>query len=255
MDAEVWAAATGAHVATMKDHIAGIKDIECSPDEERAVSIGQNGVVHIWQLSTGVTLRKFGESYHDAFLVRFSTKGTRVLTLHSGPVNTDNGIRMWDAETAKLLWEADQGDQQIYSSGISKDGHYILTTSWDKTVTVVDTTTGHTTTLKGLTGPVYYATFSPDAKYVAGIGQDRTARVWNAASGETIAELRGSNVKLHSAEFSPDGKFIVTTSDDSVARIYPMKQFAPYDELLNMARQQYPEVQPSSDKPRNTKQD
>ena len=49
---------------------------------------------------------------------------------------------------------------------------------------------------------------------------DRTAKVWDAASGTEVLTLKGHREVILSAVFSPDGRSIVTASDDGTARIW-----------------------------------
>ncbi|KAF8809961.1 hypothetical protein BYT27DRAFT_7337039 [Phlegmacium glaucopus] len=49
---------------------------------------------------------------------------------------------------------------------------------------------------------------------------DNTARIWNTATGECEAELKGHSDVVLSAVFSPDGMHIVSASYDKTARIW-----------------------------------
>ncbi len=49
---------------------------------------------------------------------------------------------------------------------------------------------------------------------------DKTARIWDTATGAEIAVLSGHEDKVHSAAFSPDGAWVVTASDDTTARVW-----------------------------------
>jgi WD40 repeat protein len=64
------------------------------------------------------------------------------------------------------------------------------------------------------------AAFSPDGKRIVIASDDKTARIWDAATGKEIAVLRGHGAGVKSAAFSPDEKRIVTASDDKTARIW-----------------------------------
>jgi WD40 repeat protein len=56
--------------------------------------------------------------------------------------------------------------------------------------------------------------------WVVTASSDNTARVWDAASGETISVLQGHTGPVLTAAFSPNGKWVVTASDDKTARLW-----------------------------------
>ena len=74
--------------------------------------------------------------------------------------------------------------------------------------------------LKGHTGPVNSAAFSPDGRRVVTASFDNSARLWDAESGKEIALLKGHTSLVHKAAFSPDGRRVVTTSYDNSARVW-----------------------------------
>ena len=63
-------------------------------------------------------------------------------------------------------------------------------------------------------GNVHTAVFSPDGTRIVTAGEDKTARIWDTATGKQILVLRGHNSGLKSAFFSPDGTRIITTAGD-----------------------------------------
>ena len=46
------------------------------------------------------------------------------------------------------------------------------------------------------------------------VGEDATARVWEAATGKAIGEPLRHEGLVYAASFSPDGRFVVTASAD-----------------------------------------
>ena len=60
---------------------------------------------------------------------------------------------------------------------------------------------------------MWSAAFSPDGKRIVTASDDKTARVWEAATGKSIGDpLEAMKDAVLSAAFSPDGKRIVTAS-------------------------------------------
>jgi WD40 repeat protein len=74
--------------------------------------------------------------------------------------------------------------------------------------------------LQGHTAPLRAAVFSPDGQRVLTASNDRTARIWDARTGQPVAVLQGHTASVSAAVFSPDGARVLTTSDNGTARIW-----------------------------------
>jgi dipeptidyl aminopeptidase/acylaminoacyl peptidase len=70
---------------------------------------------------------------------------------------------------------------------------------------------------------VYNAAFSPDGARIVTASADKTARLWDAKTGASLAVLQGHTGRVYSAAFSPDGGRVVTASDDNTARLWDAK--------------------------------
>jgi TPR repeat protein len=64
------------------------------------------------------------------------------------------------------------------------------------------------------------ARYSPDGREILTASDDKTARIWDAATGMPLAVLLGHRDALQSAAYAPDGKHLVTASLDKTARIW-----------------------------------
>jgi WD40 repeat protein/serine/threonine protein kinase len=74
--------------------------------------------------------------------------------------------------------------------------------------------------------------FSPDGKSIVTASQDRTARVWDAQTGQPLTEPLRHQGAVMSAQFSPDGKRVVTASIDNTARVWDTRTGQPLTEPL-----------------------
>ncbi len=75
--------------------------------------------------------------------------------------------------------------------------------------------TGHSSSLRA-------AAFSHDGKYLATAGNDRTAVLWDAATGTELRVFKGHGEYLSSIAFSPDGKTLATGAGDATARLWDL---------------------------------
>jgi WD40 repeat protein len=62
--------------------------------------------------------------------------------------------------------------------------------------------------------------FSPDGTRAVTASYDKTARVWDAATGKPLAPALEHRGTVSGAAFSPDGTRVVTASDDGTARVW-----------------------------------
>lgn len=75
--------------------------------------------------------------------------------------------------------------------------------------------------LRGHSGWVNYATFSPDGKYIVSASNDSTIRIWDTTNGNQVNKpLRVPDGFIQTVSFSPDGKRIVSASWDNTIRIW-----------------------------------
>lgn len=76
------------------------------------------------------------------------------------------------------------------------------------------------TILRGHADRLSAVTWSPDGQYVLTGSYDRTARIWDMATGQTVRTFIGHADAVTSVAWSPDGQKILTGSWDNTARIW-----------------------------------
>ncbi len=75
-------------------------------------------------------------------------------------------------------------------------------------------------TLRGHTGGLWFVTFSPDGKHLATSSHDKTAKVWDVATGKDLLTLIGHTAPVKGVAFRSDGKRLATSSDDGTAKVW-----------------------------------
>ncbi|MFI8519798.1 trypsin-like peptidase domain-containing protein [Streptomyces sp. NPDC085481] len=73
--------------------------------------------------------------------------------------------------------------------------------------------TGHTETVRTVV-------FSPNGKILATVGDDRTLRLWDVATGRAHMIRKEHTNEVYSAAFSPDGKTLATGDADDTVRLW-----------------------------------
>lgn len=80
-------------------------------------------------------------------------------------------------------------------------------------------------TLRGGRGAVHAVAVSPDSKLVAGVGEDRTLRVWEPGSStrdEPRSQLAGHAGTITCLAFAPDSQGVATAARDATVRLWSL---------------------------------
>lgn len=145
------------------------------------------------------------------------------------------------ADGHAIVWKRDTGEMLLAITHLKAvrdvvfkpQSSLFVTASSDNTAQVWDAEKLEgVVTLKGHTGGLYSARFTPYGPGVVTVSWDRTARLWNYETKKCVAILKGHLGALWSVEFSPSGTNFVTTSGDGTARLWDLKQIPGGDAFL-----------------------
>jgi eukaryotic-like serine/threonine-protein kinase len=137
----------------------------------------------------------------------------------------------------------------MWSARFSPDGRQIVTTD-DRTAQLWDATTNRLLFTLPHDDIVYDAVYSADGTMLVSAGGDAAVKIWNAASGALVRELKhngGRPARYFVVGLSPDGKFVAAIdTTGAVAHVWDMSSGAVLAELSNDGTQ-YPSLAFSAD--------
>jgi len=193
----------------------------------------------IWIRSTS------SEGPPPVYLDSPSTAQTAAFT-HQGDFivtgDADGSARIWDASSGEKIKELTGHIPKVNYVAFDKSGNRVVIAGNDGTADVYDVSIlfaidekgkrivnpGNKTSealhpLFAITGhlsEVYSATFSSDGKYIVTASGDRTAQIWDAATGQPLRTLSGHHGRVLFAAFNPSNRLIVTASTDGTAKVW-----------------------------------
>ncbi len=74
--------------------------------------------------------------------------------------------------------------------------------------------------LKGHAGSALRVVYSPDSTKLASAGRDKTVRIWDVKTGETLRTLKGHTDDVYIVAYSPDGSMLASGGDDDAVYIW-----------------------------------
>ncbi|MHC4401611.1 MAG: M56 family metallopeptidase [Planctomycetota bacterium] len=141
----------------------------------------------------------------------------------------DNGVRLWGADTGKLLRELDLEGKRLTAIDLSHDAKSlaVLTRKIDIArrestceVRLWDTSTWQARPIAAWTGSISdddeRVAVTPDATTVATGNERGKIRFWDVASGEELLEYSVAQRAIESLAFSPDGALVAIATRDGV---------------------------------------
>jgi RNA polymerase sigma factor (sigma-70 family) len=188
-------------------HIGHIHAAVFAPGGKAVATVGRDGFVRVWDLSTGKEVSSFCPPQSSVRAFTYTADGQAVTLATS-----DEGLRLWDATTGRAIGKLFGAGQERSFVEISWDGKVAVTAAYnDTTAQVWDTatgkelrrvTTGHTVRLRALR-------LSQDGRLLASLGwKDDSVRLHDTRTGALRHVFAGEEAPAGTLAFSADGQWI-----------------------------------------------
>jgi DNA-binding beta-propeller fold protein YncE len=220
---------TGKELHKLVKHTKQVWLATLSPDGKRAVTGAMDRTLRVWDADTGKHLRAFQNVTDFPRCGAFSPDGKKVVVGHhenlANWTTSAATVRIWDVETGKLERSAAGHTGAITAVAWSRDGKWIASSSFDRTVRILDAGTlkEHRRLTVSPAGSDGVAV-TPDARRVvtAGLGADTAVRLWDVASGKELCRYDGHTGGALCVAVTPDGTGAVSSSADGTLRLWPL---------------------------------
>lgn len=200
-----------------------VQALSFSPDGQTIAGASTDRNIRVWRVSDS---RLLGESPYQilnaGWNIAFAPDGEVLASTGNGYANL---WRWTDSWYETLSWNAGR----VMSLAFSPDGTKLACGTSSDTIIIFDTTFSFSPIeWMGHTGWVRDLAFSPDGQILASGADDDTVRLWEVASGASIATLEIPPLVvpgdlpggIRNIAFSPDGRILAATWTDQSIRLW-----------------------------------
>ncbi|MBW8051387.1 MAG: hypothetical protein FVQ77_13810 [Cytophagales bacterium] len=248
--ANLWLSGTSTLTKQFKGHKRQINDLCFSSDSKYLITVSKDKTVKIWDIEANKEIKTLQGHTKAVNSVAYGKVGNFLAT-----ASNDKTVKIWDFETGSEKQSYSEHLRKVKCVAISPDGRYVASAGGDiqqtankkilernnRIVIIREVSTGkiirkiaaHKKLIRTLT-------FSPDGKYLASGGDDKTIKIWSLEDtsesvtlsgqihpkhtthlhGKTDAKSKAHKGWIFDLEYSPDGKFLASASGDKSAVIW-----------------------------------
>ena len=222
-------------------HPEWVTDIVVSDDGRTALTSCDDGKLRLWSLADAQLLRtmesppakspataaasaEFPQTETAFTSIGMSSDGRLAVTACAA----DGTVRLWNLADGQELTASDDGawlnvgdrGGLVWAARFTPDDRGVLVIGGND-ARIFNLDSRQLEVRFSPHGVVASADLSPDGKHVATGSWDRSAKIWDRATGKVLVKLDAiHNGFINSVRYSPDGAKLLTASDDGTARLW-----------------------------------
>jgi len=228
----LWDARTGEPVGKpIKGHTNLVYAVAFSPDSRMLVSGSDDRTVRLWNVSIRSPSSVGPLSCHGSVTsVTISPDGDLIAA-----GDGTGRIYFWHSQTGQPVRDPLQVDSTFFSClAFSPDGTRLASNGTSDSAYIWSVSTGQH--LLSLGDYAFAIAYSLDSQMIC-TGSRSTVRLWDAATGASIAALHGHIDTVRSVALTSDGRFVVSGSEDGTIRVWDVSAArlmtsSSYDDLV-----------------------
>jgi WD40 repeat protein len=232
--AALWDVLEPDSVASLPKHADEIGALAFSPDGKYLASTSLDRDLSLWNVreKRRQALYQPAKDQDDEYALTFPGKDLRVFAFapDNATIATGGGrgtpraaggrrgdLVLWQFRDGDKTTQLDQHASRVQALAVSADGRWLASAD-SEAIRLRDLRSGATRVLRDTGGALSLAFDRRTTGLVAGVAQDVV--LWQLASPETPAVLRGHERPVNEVLFSPDGTRVFSASFDGTVRIW-----------------------------------
>jgi WD40 repeat protein len=192
-----------------------------TPDSSFVLSGGWDGMLRLWDASTGVPVTSVPASPKPLSCCASSPDGLQWLT-----GSMEGLLTIWDGVSHQILQSFLAHTRPISSICFAPDGQSLATASWDRQVTIRKSG-GNERDGRHLSAHldiVAGCRFTIDGKHLISWSYDGTIKLWERHSLREVATLTAHKDRVTTLALSPDGRYALSGGRDAMVHLWDLEE-------------------------------
>lgn len=200
-------------------HTCKVNMLTFSNNGEWLASGSIDGVIRIWEVSSGLTIQLFQHGQNEVVAMQFSPNaGILAVTT----MNKNTVLQLLDVKAGKKLKEAGAyTDNKVYGLDIRPDQRQLISSDDSGNIYIWDAEAKRCShKLCEHTNLIYSITYSPNGQTFASSSLDQTICIWDSNKGQLRQKLLGHTGEVTAVAYHPKEAIVVSTSNDRTVRLW-----------------------------------
>ncbi|MFN9718451.1 MAG: WD40 repeat domain-containing protein [Planctomycetota bacterium] len=217
----------------LKGHLSAVLMGALTPDGDRAVTVGADETVRLWDVRTGGELRQYKGHTGPVYCVAISADGRTLVTGAQ-----DNSVRVWDLPAVKPQFQIAAHPDRGSAFSLSPDGRFLVSAGGEPNVRLWDTAKvisqaamnpqsavldgSSSVPRPGHQSDVQAIAYRADGTQFVTADQDGNMLLWSPFLDAPLGQLGMHEGGITSLAYHPDNTQLISGGSDGTVRVWQL---------------------------------